>query len=434
MRLVKVDGKNWLAGLQWYVPPFDTSVADIKQYVENEQADCIVRRGIQIGYGSSEGNSDLMNKRSLAAWISIPVNSFVGLFCMVDELTDEPFWWLFARINGNNMSGFGDATFTNLEDAQKAREELLDLLPPNTQIEEEVFCETERESLAWLRPRCEVNFMARVSGQCIVRPISSYRGEKNDISKRLIWLAIAVMVLGGGGYYGYELLTDMGMTSKAREKAAEIQRKRQEIERHPEKIFTQKWHGYPKAGDASMRCIAAAETRNINYAGWQLENIQCAMSDKTGNISLEYAHTPLAAYRFIPEDATFGGKGKKGPKKGEIRQFNVKHPLDWGMASMNGPFYKDLPDKNQLNRIFLELAQSYRVKASVSFAAPEKKTINELGTFTCPWVKGTFTIQGINSIKIVGLCELLNHIPSLAVTRIEYDMNKWLVRGDVYAM
>lgn len=436
MRLINSNGQSWIVGLEWCVPPLEASLADIKTYVENEQCDCIVKRGIQIGFGASEGNTDLLGKRSLAAWLSIPVNSFIGIFHLADELTDESFWWLFARINGNNMSGFGDAVFSDLKEVEQAREDLIDLLPPNTQIEQEVRCETEHESLAWLRPRCEVGLMAKLSGQYIVKPVSAFRGEKTDISKRLVIAAILMAMLGAGAYYGYEYLTYMGITSKAKERAADIQRRKMEIERNPEKIFDQKWQKYPYARPAAISCLKGVNSLSLNYAGWKLDDIECALGENSGNMTLKYIHTPMAAYRHIPDNATFGkGKGGKGGGKGnEIKQFATKQPLEWGFPQRKAPYFKELPKQDRIRRLFLEIAQGFGVKTVLSFSAPEKKSVPELGSFTCPWVKGSYTISGVNSTQVVGICDFLGGISSLTVTRIQYDLSSWVIKGEVYAL
>lgn len=432
MRLTRINGESWLVGLQWYVPPMQATIPDIKKYVENEQCDCIVKRGIQIGYGSSDGNDSLVGKRSLAARISTPVNIFVGIFNLVDEITDEPFWWLFARINGNNMSGFGDAVFDNLEETERALDELRDLLPPNAEIDEEIKCLNERESLNWLRPHCEISFLSKLSGQYVVKRLSAFKGRKSDISRRLLLGFTFLGFLGAGFYYGYDYLTYLGLTSKAQQQAAEIQRKRMEYETNPTKLFPEIWKSYPNAASVSQKCLSMMQDINLNYAGWNLDELQCAMGNKSGNLIIQYKHTPLAAYRYIPEDATFQKDSAKSSQ--DIKEFRIKKALPWDMGSTNEPDYKKLPKQEQIRKLFLEIAQNYGAKISLGFAPYEQKSIDDLGTFRCPWAKGTFSIQNLKAVQVSGICELLGKIPALAITRIEFDLKQWTIKGEMYAL
>lgn len=429
MRLVKIGRHSWLVGLNWYVPPSEIGLEEIKKFVEEEGSDCISRRGNQIGHGNSEGNQRIIAKsRSLASWISIPHNSFIGIFHLTDQITGEPFWWGFARVNGNNVGGYGDTIYSSEEEARRSKDELLDLYPQNTSIDEIVICDTPEKSLAWLTPRCDMTLISRWRGDSEVIALSSMKSRRVDFTRRIVWTVLGVGILGVAGYFGMGVLNDLGVTAAAKQKAQQREMLRIRYEQNPEQLFTQDWQKFPSPHNSMAVCLAAVNKQMLNLAGWRMKSFDCSINSGKYNINMEYEHTPMANYEEIPARAKLGGKDSSA------KNFRLSEQLTDKQTPVLGPHFHSLPAQENLRRTFLQIAQNFSVNVRFKFNKQAQKTVQDIGTFICPWTKGTFDINGVSSLKISGLGSILDSIPGLVVRTITFDMKTWGIKGEMYGL
>jgi len=423
MRLVKIGKRSWLVGMDWYAPAGGTDLDEIKHFVEAEGSDCISMRGNQVGHGKSNNDPNILKSRSLAGWISIPTNTFIGIFRLQDE-NNEPFWWVFARAEGHNIGGYGDAIYDNRDEALFSKDEIQDLLPQYTTIDDVVICETEEESLAWLTPRCEVGLISRWRGDALVSSISNVKSKQVNLTKRLLLTGGIIAALWAAGYYGMDLLTELGVTQEAKQKEMERQALRQKYQRNPELLFVQEWHKGSRADDTIALCMNSMNGVKLNWGGWTLKKSACR-AGKSVSIVSTYGHTPMALFSSIPENATFNMKDK------QIKEFFLTEPLDGQVRTMNGPDFKKLARQTDIKLALMQMAQNYSVTVKDAFRKPASKTVAEIGTYTCPWAKGTFEIEKVSSVKIGRIATILASIPGLTIKDISYDMDNWTIKGEM---
>lgn len=426
MRLVKINKRRWLVGLNWYVPSDDQNV---RKTVEQEGSDCISRRGNQIGHGDSGGTPRMYsNAKSLAAWLSIPHNSFIGIFPLIDATNGETFWWEFARVNGNNVGGYGDTIYLSEEDAERGKKELMDLYPQYTSLDEVIICKSVEESLAWLTPRCAMPLYARLRGDAAIVTLDFLRNKKSNIIKRILWGLAAAATLVGVGELGMNFLTDLGVTREAKEKARQRELLREKYEKHPELLFHEEWRDAPTPRVAATRCLTAIRKSPINMAGWRLQDIICtAGKNAIATLTLDYAHTPMSNYERLPGRINLAAK-----KNQSVKNFKITEKIEHIPPPRRGIGFRELPSQERLRRAFLQMAQNLSLKVAMGFNAPVQKNVQDVGNYTCPWAVGTFEISSVPSPQIGGIGDILDGIPGLVVKEVRFDMDYWSIKGEVY--
>lgn len=424
MRVVRIARKAWTVGMDWYAPSGGGDLAEVKAFVEAEGSDCITMRGNQIGHGKSNNDPAALKSRSLAAWISVQSNTFIGIFRLAD-LEGRDFWWVFARSEGHNIGGYGDTVYESREEAFQSRDEIRDLLPQYATLDDVIVCETLEESLAWLEPRCEVDLVARWRGDALISPITEVKSKQAILIRRAVVTAVIVAMLGGLAWVGADILTRMGLSASAREAELQRQALREKYQRNPEILFEQTWHKAGSPSDAFTICLKGMNEMPLNHGGWVLGGVVCR-ADKGVNLLSSWEYTPMADYGVIPEDARFSGKGNR------ITGYTLTRKIDASPRVHGGPDFRELLPRDRLPLIFLQLQQGLAVNARTKINKPSTKSVQDIGTFTCPWVSGSFEINSISSVKVAGIGEFLEKIPGLTVKSIAYDMNVWTIKGDIY--
>lgn len=430
MRFVNINGHRWAIDLTWYVPPTTASgridIRSVQETIRGEGANYWTRRGNQIAYGTSDGG--VGKTHSLAGWISIPYNSFIGIFPLRDE-AGLPLWWLFARINGNNIGGYGDTVYESAEEAERGKQELLDLYPEHNELEDIHVCKTVGESVRFLEPLCRVGMFSGLNGDAVIYALEKMRSRRAVVGKKVILGMLGAGAIVGVGIFAHQMLAEMGLTAAAKRSSAAIEQQRRTYSEHPEKVFKQVWQEVPVPTEIAGRCLSGMGVIPYTVSGWKFEKAFCVVTPGPAqtkyHIRRSYGQTPASSFERLPENA----------RVDNVKLLEIMDTLPPAPFVKNDLEYGGLMKKETIRRAFLQISQQFSgVKTQLVFKQPEKRTMGEAGTFTCPWVVGAYEISNLDMARVMLMSKILERIPGIVLKTVSTGGNGWQLKGELFGL
>jgi hypothetical protein len=428
LRKIQLGGREWAIDIGWKSISSSTSIADIVHHAEEEsdKPDMFVKRGGQYGYAVSGGNvKAFKNCLSLGAYVDFPFLSFLGLFKFLD-VDGNPVWWVFAKINGENFGGYSDTCYETEDEAAKALESFVNL--NNLPYEERFIATSIEESEQYLSPYLDVPFLSRFSSEARLIPLEQVKNYKKTLMLRLVGLMAVIGLCYMAFDYGGDILSDLNLTMSAKEKREIIEARRRHIEAHPEELFKQVWQDSARLDDVMSACTSDIFKSPVIIAGWHATDAVCRLKGQRISTARTYRHTGVSSF-ILPPTA------KLDPKNAKALIDTFDNKGDLGLQNKNLTWHS-LPPAETVNTIFLQLAQTMRIKAEIKFKAKEKKSEPEAGIFTSPWAVGAWTLDGVPATLIFrdGIVPVLNAIPGNVLESVALEKDgTWKLTGKIYA-
>lgn len=428
MRFVSINGLKWAVDLTWYVPPLTPSgridIRTAQETIRGEGANYWTRRDHQAGYGTSD--RELYKTRSLAGWIEVPYSSFIGIFPLKDD-GGMTIWWLFARLGGNNIGAYGDTVYESAEEAERGKQELLDLYPDHTELEEVHVFKTPQESLAFLEPLCQVSFFSQLKSDSVLFPVDKMWTRRAEITRKVLVASLITGVVLGGGIFVHHVLSEMGLTETAQRNAAETAAKKRMYQQHPEMIFKEVWQDAPGPQKVAASCLNGMGNMPYTVSGWAFQKAVCTMTPDPKQpkflLKRTYSQTPASSFERLPKNA----------RVDNVKLLEITDTLSSQPLLKNELKYPELMEKERIRRAFLQISQQYHgVRTKVIFKPQEKKTLGDAGTFTCPWVVGVFEISGLNIPLVKDMSVILSRIPGIVLKVVNCASGHWQIKGEMY--
>lgn len=445
--LVDVEGEAFALGFDWSAAGPGRTVAQVKDEGRLLGASLVVegparragpgdagsRPGAtfrQYGYGdveaAAEGEAALFRGAASAAVRLCPETPGLLACLHLRDHRDLDAWWVFARLGGDILAGYGDRVHATAEEAQASVAALRTLLPEGAAFDEEVDLADADAASSWLaahlaRPKA----VDRLLGRGRVRALARYHGNGLLYAEGALLCLILSLGLWQAGLAAYDWLTEQGVTEAARQLAHRRDLRRQFVERHPDKVWPAGWVGVLPPAVAGETCLALVREAAPSVAGWKWTGSACAFRGRTVTATDGYAYTPLSAYLGLPANARLDvGQPKKlelvRTRQGErVTGLPGDHPSFWSEKAVSA--------------WFLQYAQKVRSTVNLRFRPRQRHEERRVGTFLCPWTAGEWSVDGIPTSALASALAPLAQVPGMRVTGLAFDRRTWKLRGEVYA-
>ena len=141
-------------------------------------------------------------------------------------------------------------------------------------------------------------------------------------------------------------------------------------------------------------------------------------------LDLLFEHTSRASFLNLPNNSSLGPNGQSLSLQRELGSFAIfSQKLS----------YQDFYTSEYVRRVFLELAQQYKIKTSLELLPRVEKKIGKMGVFFCPWIRAKFTLSNVRLSQIESVGKSLATIWGLALERISLERGMFTLTGYVYA-
>ena len=428
MRKVRLAGKNWAVGIDWRPSGKLKTSAELVQKAQEMpgvKPDMIVVRGLQYGFGHSDGNPKAYSGlQTMGGRIHLPYTSFLGSFKLADT-EGKTFRWVFARVEGDNIGGFSDVCYDMENDAEEALHTLETLNP--SKFEEKAVRNSVEESEEYLAPLLGIPFSAVFKSDCKVFSLNEFDHRREAVFKKALLACVACAILYFCFGFAKGFWDELSFSSSAKIKQARIEQRKRYLQEHPEVLFRQHWQETAKTEGTFRVCVADLLETPLVVSGWELVDAECHLAKRQAEVMRTYGHTSAAVFVPLPPGSSLDKKSAKilhidFPSRGSPGEADVL--LVW----------KGLPEAQSVNHMFLQLAQALEIKSTLHVAQPEKKTEPEVGTFTCPWAVGSWKLEHVPpNVLLGGVERLLKAIPGLVLESVTVDKECfWKLSGKVY--
>lgn len=422
MRLVIIDNRPWAVGLSWSTMSVKTTRAEVRQRAKKENAafDMVAVCRPQYGLGASGSvPRDWLRVRSLAGFLRLPLESFLGLFQLRD-VQGSPLWWVLVRQNGLNTGG--DKVFEARDAAERYLDELRDLLDLNDASIQSF--PTVEESVAWLAPLLHMSLAETVLRRrgCLELLEDAEKG-----SSPLLGLGL-LAVLAGAGWWGLTLWQEHQEVQAVREferlTHLNAEQRKAELLAHPERYFQQPWVNMPSAEETGAVCRKTMLEQPVSVNGWLLHSATCAGR----SVSVEWAHQPGADFVSLPPQAELAARNSKMA----VARFALPS-LRTQPREMQR--YPHLLTRAMAGRQLFQTAQVVGARVRLKFGTPEKRMIDKI-EITAPWAKGEWELAQLppESLLEGGLLRVLSDLPGLTLETVIFKNNNWTFKGQLYAI
>ena len=474
---VQVGKKTAWVGFLWKTvaknPKFSSHL--LREILQQELADTWVYDGTQVGLGNRlEGKigggrslACLMrealrgNKEKVAKGSSekdAQGETLLAIFALTSG-KQTPIYWLYAQRAGLFIPGYHDAVFESLAEAKRAYDEIdalynmreqsraaisfleeLGLVGLSAGLKE---CEKEGESCAlqetsqqellqfsetWEKYLYDLSMRSRILNLGLVYDISSCTLPVMRRIKQTISLGLVLGVLGFLGHLASQVIEEFGLIELSNKQQEAIKVRQKELQEHPEYLFREDW----PPPQSTRQCLDLAYTTlntkiALIYAGWKLKTATCQFkqegTDLVGVIAADYVHSPMASYATLGENVRIKPDGKAITQQFTIGRVQLKTNRPKSSALLSGRAWQQL---------FYELAQRYKLKTNLSLGQAKTRTLKDLGSFTCPWGQGTFSITTIRQRQWASIREVLSRCVGLQITKVGLEQGQWQVHGRIW--
>ena len=381
----------------------------------------------QYGYGACErGERALVaGTRAAAVWLAPDEPDLLACLHLRDH-HDLDAWWVFARVRGAILAGYGDRVYATREEALASVAALRAFLPEGARFAEEAMAEGVDASLAWLAARlARPSVRERLLGLGQARGLSRYHGSTLLCLEAAVACLLLALGLWQAGGVAYDWLTEQGVTRAARELAQRREARARFVREHPEAVWTAGWVGALAPAEAGRLCLAMVRETPVAAAGWKWTGSACTFRGATASVRGTYASTPLAAYLDLPDNARVDARRPR-----EMRLAGQREGT--GVTGLVEDRFRFLSEE-RLSAWFLQYAQKVKAPTRLRFRPREKHVEKRVGTFECPWTRGEWSVRGVPTSALGAALQPLASLPGLRVTRVAFDRRTWDVRGEVYA-
>jgi hypothetical protein len=304
----------------------------------------------------------------------------------------------------------------------------LEALLPQHEFEERFAGRNPEESERYLERYLDTGwsfFPLGMEGK--VLPLERYTKRREDILRKVFLGVVCIGILYAAGSFGKDYWDNLSFSAASKKKQAEIERRRKDLAAHPEKNFKQEWQEKSRAGKVLSACALGILETPVVWEGWLLDEAECSHARQGVKISKKYTPTVVSNLR-----------SSRGPtpdsKEPAASARDERHPA-WNLGLANRDvFWKALPAARTVRLSFLQTARTLGLKTTLKIAKPEKKTIPEVGSFTCPWAVGTWTLENVPpSVLLGGIGTVLDAIQGLTLESLAYGKDSyWKLTGKVY--
>ena len=251
---------------------------------------------------------------------------------------------------------------------------------------------------------------------------------KVRLIQRSILALAACILLFSLIYVTQSVLADLGLTALALEKEEAWAREKSFYQQHPEKIFEVGWQYSQFQHEPFALAIKSLVATEHYYLGWKLRKAQTIFTQDAGQrhvlLDLLFEHTSRASFLNLPNNSSLGPNGQSLSLQRELGSFAVfSQKLS----------YQDFYTSEYVRRVFLELAQQYKIKTSLELLPRVEKKIGKMGVFFCPWIRAKFTLSNVRLSQIESVGKSLATIWGLALERISLERGMFTLTGYVYA-
>lgn len=414
MRLVKLGGHLWAAGLDWF--QVSSKKRDLSQLrnealklkAEADIPDMAAIRPRQYGFGFSAGIAGYRAANPLAGGIRLPSSSFLGVFHLKD-IQGESFWWVCAVRQGL-ISGQGDTICGSREEAEKQLAMLTDLLGG---FDEQVACATWTESEAWFTPLLTYRRTARL------RPLTG----NSCFRRRLIaaGLAACLLLAGSIGLRAYMFHKEEQQALLAsRQQAQAREQRRADLLAHPERQFPMPWTTAQPIRQTARECFDSMFSLPLSLGGWHLAGARCDGHTLTAFWDFQQG----GDYRLLPPDAVL---------ETSTRARSTVRLVSAPVGTRRDGDFRSLSNTAHIRRHFYQLTANIGAHLSrFDFEKPEKTVVDKM-ELVAPWVRGFWELSGVpDALARDGSLAAALDVPGLIVTGVEYE-HGWILKGEVYA-